>query len=159
VRNRYQLYQQTKDSPQEEHTFSGDEAPEAGVDVEAKAIGGDSSFVVVNSQSEGLSSEDLTPPVAKEVRSNHNNHIGNNYLKKNVPAWVSFERRSLTTKVEPYDAVMGGCCSCVTVECVTNTWVEGEWLGSTDEERRVRLNRDTCPGFISEGDMDERGIP
>ena len=94
---------------------------------------------------------DLTPPVAKEVRSNDNNHIGNNYLKKNVPVWVSFERRTLTTKVEPYDAVMGGCCSCVTVEFVTNTWVEGGWLGSTDEERRVRLNRDTCPGFISDG--------
>ncbi|CAJ1943676.1 unnamed protein product [Sphenostylis stenocarpa] len=86
---------------------------------------------------------DLTPPVAKEIRNN-------NYSNKNMPVWVSFENRSLT-KVEPYGAVMGGWCSCVTVECVTDTWMEDEWLGSTDEERRVRLSRDTCPGFISDG--------
>ncbi|ESW27517.1 hypothetical protein PHAVU_003G209000 [Phaseolus vulgaris] len=93
---------------------------------------------------------DLTPPIAKEAGNNYTNN-SNNYLKKNVPVWLSFERRSLTRKVEPYDAMMAGCCSCVTVECVTNAWVEGEWLGSTDEERRVRLKRDTCPGLITDG--------
>ncbi|XP_014507841.1 uncharacterized protein LOC106767453 [Vigna radiata var. radiata] len=93
---------------------------------------------------------DLTPPVTKEARNNDISNINNN-LKKNGPMWVSFQNRSLTSKVEPYGAIMGGWCSCVTVECVTNTWVEGEWLGSTDEERRVRLSRDTCPGFISDG--------
>ncbi|KAJ4837759.1 hypothetical protein Tsubulata_048767 [Turnera subulata] len=40
--------------------------------------------------------------------------------------------------------------SCVTVECVTDTWVDGDGLGCTDEERRVNLGRDTCPGFISD---------
>ncbi|XP_022770130.1 uncharacterized protein LOC111313706 [Durio zibethinus] len=40
--------------------------------------------------------------------------------------------------------------SCVTVECVTDTWVSGDGLGSTDEERKVNLGRDTCPGFISD---------
>ncbi|KAF8105190.1 hypothetical protein N665_0162s0065 [Sinapis alba] len=38
--------------------------------------------------------------------------------------------------------------SLLTVECVT----KGEYeLGFTDEERRMNLERDTCPGFISDG--------
>ncbi|XVE56635.1 hypothetical protein DITRI_Ditri04bG0026400 [Diplodiscus trichospermus] len=41
--------------------------------------------------------------------------------------------------------------SCVTVECMTETWVSGDGLGNTDEERKVNLGRDTCPGFISDG--------
>ncbi|GMH21534.1 hypothetical protein Nepgr_023376 [Nepenthes gracilis] len=41
--------------------------------------------------------------------------------------------------------------SYVIVECVTDTWVDGDWLGRTDEEKRRRLEEDTCPGFISDG--------
>ncbi|ESQ43579.1 hypothetical protein EUTSA_v10015611mg [Eutrema salsugineum] len=38
--------------------------------------------------------------------------------------------------------------SLLTVECVT----EGEYeLACTDEERKMNLERDTCPGFISDG--------
>ncbi|XP_013671448.2 uncharacterized protein LOC106375964 [Brassica napus] len=38
--------------------------------------------------------------------------------------------------------------SLLTVECVT----EGEYeLGCTDEEKKMNLERDTCPGFISDG--------
>ncbi|VVA21772.1 PREDICTED: unnamed product [Prunus dulcis] len=44
--------------------------------------------------------------------------------------------------------VMG---SCVTVDCVTDTWVGGNGLGRTDVERRMNLERDTCPGFVSDG--------
>ena len=89
--------------------------------------------------------KDLTP---SPVRNNNNNNSSNkskklNIINKNVPVWVSFANRSLT--------MMGGWCSCVTVESLTDTWVEGEWLGSTDEERRVNLSKDTCPGFISDG--------
>ncbi|XP_027336861.1 uncharacterized protein LOC113850498 [Abrus precatorius] len=88
-------------------------------------------------------------PVPKEVLNNNN--------KKNMPVWLSFENQA---KVESYwyfgamDQTamrLGGWCSCVTVECVTDTWVDGEGLGSTDEERRVKLSKDTCPGFISDG--------
>ncbi|TKY55308.1 hypothetical protein E2542_SST19723 [Spatholobus suberectus] len=86
----------------------------------------------------------------KEVGNNNNNNNNKNNVNKNAPVWVSFENRSFE-KVEPHGAMMGGWCSCVTVECVTHTWLEGEWLGSTDEERRVRLSKDTCPGFISDG--------
>ncbi|XVE54520.1 hypothetical protein DITRI_Ditri03aG0088400 [Diplodiscus trichospermus] len=40
--------------------------------------------------------------------------------------------------------------SCVTVECVTDTWVSGDGLGCTDDERNFNLRMDTCPGFISD---------
>ncbi|OMP05534.1 hypothetical protein COLO4_08782 [Corchorus olitorius] len=41
--------------------------------------------------------------------------------------------------------------SWVTVECVTDTCMEGRELGSTDVERMKNLEADTCPGFISDG--------
>lgn len=41
--------------------------------------------------------------------------------------------------------------SCVTVECVTDMWMDGNGLGCTDEERKANLGKDTCPGFISDG--------
>ncbi|MBA0821223.1 hypothetical protein Goarm_018093 [Gossypium armourianum] len=41
--------------------------------------------------------------------------------------------------------------SCVTVESVTETWVSGGgWLECTDEEMKVNLGKDLCPGFISD---------
>lgn len=41
--------------------------------------------------------------------------------------------------------------SWVTVECVTDSCMEGRDLGSTDVERMRNLDADTCPGFISDG--------
>lgn len=41
--------------------------------------------------------------------------------------------------------------SSVTVECVTDTWVDGKALGSTDEERVMNMEGDTCPGLVSDG--------
>nr|URN45694.1 AITR1 [Pongamia pinnata] len=96
---------------------------------------------------------DLTP------KRDDNKDNNNNNLSKNMPVWLSSENRT-PAKVEPYyyfgamdpAAVrLGGLFSCVKVECVMDTWVEGEGLGSTDEERRVNLSKDTCPGFISDG--------
>ncbi|KAK7389179.1 hypothetical protein VNO78_24014 [Psophocarpus tetragonolobus] len=87
--------------------------------------------------------KDSPASVAKAVENNRVN------INKNGAVWMSLENGRLR-KAEPYSAMMGGWCSCVTVECVTETWMEGEWLGSTDEERRVKLSRDTCPGFISD---------
>lgn len=73
------------------------------------------------------------------------------------PAWLSFESFSgkigdeykvgRMPAVRP-ERVVG---SSVTVDCVTDTWVEGEGLGCTDEDRRMNLERDTCPGFLSDG--------
>ncbi|CAI9754007.1 unnamed protein product [Fraxinus pennsylvanica] len=40
--------------------------------------------------------------------------------------------------------------SWVTVECVTNSLMDCYRLGRTDKERVMSLQRDTCPGFISD---------
>ncbi|KAK6261903.1 hypothetical protein QUC31_007719 [Theobroma cacao] len=84
-------------------------------------------------------------------------------VKKMVPLWLSFGQAA-DEKVDFLDgaaradrtAVMAAearrvAGSCITVECVTDTWVSGDGLGSTDEERKVNLVKDTCPGFISDG--------
>ncbi|TKY73619.1 hypothetical protein E2542_SST02373 [Spatholobus suberectus] len=75
---------------------------------------------------------------------------------KTVPLWLSFENRggAVSEKVDRgwYPPAAG---SVVTVECVMDTWQqeeeEGLGLGSGDEERKVKLGEDTCPGFISDG--------
>ncbi|MCD7446234.1 hypothetical protein HAX54_048432 [Datura stramonium] len=41
--------------------------------------------------------------------------------------------------------------SCVMVEGITNTLVALSALGSTDKEKMMNLEGDTCPGFISDG--------
>ncbi|XP_028766189.1 uncharacterized protein LOC114724081 [Neltuma alba] len=77
----------------------------------------------------------------------------------NAPMWLNFENENIAPgKVDPpvpfwyhEQSLMKAAGSCVTVECVTETWVEGEGLGGTDDERTVRLGKDTCPAFISDG--------
>lgn len=69
------------------------------------------------------------------------------------PTWLSFE--SFPGKIgDEYKVVNMPAAqpvgSSVTVDCVTDTWVEGGGLGCTDEERRMNLERDTCPGFLSD---------
>ncbi|KAI6675465.1 hypothetical protein NL676_003371 [Syzygium grande] len=41
--------------------------------------------------------------------------------------------------------------STVSVEWLTDSWVASDALGRTDAERRSNLERDTCPGFTSDG--------
>ncbi|OIW17761.1 hypothetical protein TanjilG_06446 [Lupinus angustifolius] len=86
--------------------------------------------------------KDLTIPETKKVQNNTN---------KNMPAW-NLSHAKIETELKPfwyYGTTVS--YSCVTVESVTDTWQEGESLGSTDEDRRVNLSKDTCPGFISDG--------
>ncbi|XP_026410119.1 uncharacterized protein LOC113305257 [Papaver somniferum] len=44
--------------------------------------------------------------------------------------------------------------SCVTVKCITETFGDQEiglgFLGRTDEEKKINLDKDACPGFISD---------
>ncbi|XP_071711621.1 uncharacterized protein [Rutidosis leptorrhynchoides] len=40
--------------------------------------------------------------------------------------------------------------SYVMVECVTDTWVDLEEIGRTDEERAMNMEKDTCPAFLSD---------
>ncbi|CAK8562909.1 unnamed protein product [Lathyrus sativus] len=80
---------------------------------------------------------------------------------KNMPRrqWLSFENHNKVVEEEPnirYGAVDPvtvrlSYYSSATVECVMDAWVEGEGLGSTDEEKRMKMSVDTCPGFISDG--------
>ncbi|XP_061359790.1 uncharacterized protein LOC133303838 [Gastrolobium bilobum] len=71
--------------------------------------------------------------------------------RNNVPVLLSFENpRWFGGARDPPAVALGG--SVVTVECVTDTWQDdGELLGNRDEERKVKLGEDTCPGFISDG--------
>lgn len=98
-------------------------------------------------------------PDPKDLTITEANKIENN----NMPRcrWLSFENRS-KVEAEPYgwygamDPVPmrlgdGGNYSSVTVECVTEACVDGERLGSTDNEKKMNLSVDTCPGFISDG--------
>ncbi|CAK9172555.1 unnamed protein product [Ilex paraguariensis] len=86
---------------------------------------------------------------------------------KNVPIWLSFDNShpvndshvasgvghvgaglNRTVVMMPQPVRLVG--SYVTVECVTDTWVDGFGLGWT-EERMMHLESDACPGFISDG--------
>ncbi|KOM41320.1 hypothetical protein LR48_Vigan04g151800 [Vigna angularis] len=71
---------------------------------------------------------------------------------KDAPVWLSFGNRGgAGASVDPFWFPAAG--SVVTVECVTKMWreEEGPGLGSGDEERKAKLEEDTCPGFISDG--------
>ncbi|KAK8586454.1 hypothetical protein V6N13_010046 [Hibiscus sabdariffa] len=77
---------------------------------------------------------------------------------KTTPFWLSFGQAADGDKKLSFSFLDGGGdsvdravrSSCVMVECVTDTWVSCDGLGCTDEERKVNLGRDTCPGFISD---------
>ncbi|GLU12747.1 hypothetical protein SLE2022_294060 [Rubroshorea leprosula] len=79
-----------------------------------------------------------------------------------IPTWLSFrqgnqnqmlfeESTGRTRKVVVAPEEVRTVRSYVTVECVMDTWVVGDGLGSNDEEKKVNLARDTCPAFISDG--------
>ncbi|KAF8390598.1 hypothetical protein HHK36_025125 [Tetracentron sinense] len=72
-----------------------------------------------------------------------------------LPLWMDYSKAMNDNKVSDRTVVMPQPVrlvgSCVTVECVTDTCVDGEALGGTDDEKRKSLEGDTCPGFISDG--------
>ncbi|KAA8540709.1 hypothetical protein F0562_024372 [Nyssa sinensis] len=111
-------------------------------------------------------------PDGKETpaRGSPNDHFDLTGAKKqvqNVPIWLDFTNQTVndnhvspavgqvsvgldrTVVMMPQAVRLVG--SIVTVECVTDTWVDGNGLGCTDEERKRNLEMDTCPGFISDG--------
>ncbi|KAJ0241711.1 hypothetical protein HA466_0211000 [Hirschfeldia incana] len=77
--------------------------------------------------------------------------------KRQGPFWLSFSDGDdgvftpvyRTSEVTQRRTVV--ISSCMTVERVTDAWNDGYGLGRSDEERKVNLARDTCPGFISDG--------
>lgn len=79
-------------------------------------------------------------------------------VKKNSPIWLSFggNQENNNGQSQGYGGVMFPqpvrvVGSWVKVESVTDAWVEGYGLGRTDEEKLINLERDSCPGFISDG--------
>ncbi|GAB4860489.1 hypothetical protein Ancab_035647 [Ancistrocladus abbreviatus] len=70
---------------------------------------------------------------------------------RSVPVVFGGVDQSVVVKVPPQQQEVIVGSSFVTVECVTDTWVDGNGLGCTDEEKRRTLEEDTCPGFISDG--------
>ncbi|CAN6850970.1 unnamed protein product [Brassica oleracea] len=75
--------------------------------------------------------------------------------KQNGPLWLSFSGGDggmptpyKTAEISQRTVVVS---SCVTVERVTDAWNDGYGLGKTDEEKKVNLMKDACPGFISDG--------
>ncbi|KAK6920561.1 hypothetical protein RJ641_014239 [Dillenia turbinata] len=72
---------------------------------------------------------------------------------RSSPIWLSVgdkdDQVDRTVMMMPHPMRVVG--SYVTVECVTDTWVEGDGVGSTDEEKMKSLEKDTCPGFVSDG--------
>ncbi|XP_010550721.1 PREDICTED: uncharacterized protein LOC104821508 [Tarenaya hassleriana] len=77
--------------------------------------------------------------------------------KPQGPFWLSFSGGNTavpypspyhTAEMMPQRMVVS---SCVTVERVTDAWIDGYGIGRIDGERKMNLERDTCPGFISDG--------
>ncbi|XP_015068451.1 uncharacterized protein LOC107012985 [Solanum pennellii] len=108
----------------------------------------------------------VTLPLLSESPERKDNSV--DVMKKNAPIWLSFGGnqgnnndnsnnngqlqgvgmdRSVVMFPQPV-RVVG---SWVKVESVTDAWVEGYGLGRTDEEKLINLERDSCPGFISDG--------
>ncbi|KAG2301029.1 hypothetical protein Bca4012_059154 [Brassica carinata] len=75
--------------------------------------------------------------------------------KQNGPLWLSFSGGDggmpTPYKTEEISRRTVVVSSCVTVERVTDAWANCYGLGKTDEEKKMNLVRDTCPGFISDG--------
>ncbi|KAF8106637.1 hypothetical protein N665_0136s0009 [Sinapis alba] len=75
--------------------------------------------------------------------------------KQQGPFWLSFsDGGGMFTPANQTVDVMRRklvISSCMTVERVTDAWMDGYGLGRSDEERKMNLVRDTCPGFISDG--------
>lgn len=77
-----------------------------------------------------------------------------------VPLWLNFGSGGSQVQGERAEMVARQPVSVVgtwvRVECITDTWVVGLDVyggigGCTDVEKMMNLERDTCPGFISDG--------
>ncbi|KNA08323.1 hypothetical protein SOVF_163620 [Spinacia oleracea] len=85
-------------------------------------------------------------PETPDLSPRKNNQVGLGQSKSSPePMWLCFGSSDQTNQTAP-DVVN----STVIIEGVSDTWVDGNSLGRTDEERKQMLEEDTCPGFISD---------
>ncbi|KAK4362589.1 hypothetical protein RND71_017830 [Anisodus tanguticus] len=80
--------------------------------------------------------------------------------ERNAPIWLNFGNQGNNNNDINGQQGYGGMMfpqpvrvvgSWIKVESMTDAWVEGYGLGSTDEEKLINLELDTCPGFVSDG--------
>lgn len=82
--------------------------------------------------------------------------------KPSSSIWLGFKNNQQTTRDGHVDSVSDHpvqvvapqrkqTVSFVTVECVTETWVDVGWIGWPEEQQVKNMVSDTCPGFISDG--------
>lgn len=76
--------------------------------------------------------------------------------KNSLPMWLSFGKEDKVKQVTSharsvYMPVRSVVSTWVRVECITEAWVDLCSLGRTDEEKLINLEKDTCPGFLSDG--------
>lgn len=103
---------------------------------------------------------------AKELRSEVRSDSLMPKQVQSTPAWLSFggdgndhagghhQTAGFGVSADPTAVMPRGMNivgSCVILECLTDTWVDLGSLGRTDKEKRVNLEKDTSPGFISDG--------
>lgn len=108
-------------------------------------------------------------PERKEYPARKPTHFAMQKQEQKDPIWLSFGNQlqqpqdasdshvtghvrngRAPAAVPPEERVVVG--SWVRVESVTGTWVDhGNSLGRTDQEKIMNLDRDRCPGFISDG--------
>lgn len=76
-------------------------------------------------------------------------------------SWLDETRVRVTLELLPGSSVdrapsnlsdLRGVESWVSIECVTDGFGHGRRIGCTDVEKVRSLERDTCPGFVSDGD-------
>ncbi|CAH1423217.1 unnamed protein product [Lactuca virosa] len=84
----------------------------------------------------------------------------NNKKSAPAPVWLSFDSKEQKVGFDPVvvrpppppPPQRLQVVSYVTVECVRESWVDGLGIDyCTDKERVMNMERDTCPGFISDG--------
>ncbi|KAK4350640.1 hypothetical protein RND71_029953 [Anisodus tanguticus] len=98
-------------------------------------------------------------PERKDSLRDHSADVVVKKQEKYAPIWLSFggnQGNNNDINSQGYGRMMFPqpvrvVGSWVKVESMTDAWVEGYGLGRTDEEKLVNLERDSCPGFISDG--------
>ncbi|KAK1377317.1 Cyclin-dependent kinase G-2-like [Heracleum sosnowskyi] len=125
-------------------------------DCKRKRIGTGRSKVTPEKSSSGGSSSGgetvVTLPLLAEIPEREESPVR---VGKKAPIWLSFDRKETVSSeghvAFPVAKPVRAVGSCVRVECVMDTWVDRNGLGKTDEEKVMNLERDTCPGFVSDG--------
>lgn len=125
-------------------------------DLKRKRIGTGRRKVTPEKTSSGGSSSGgetaVTLPLLAEIPERKESPVK---VCKKSPIWLSFDRKEIVSSeghvAFPVAKTVRVVESCVRVECVMDTWVDRNGLGKTDEEKVMNLERDTCPGFVSDG--------